>query len=59
MREKVQEGMIQTAHIHTLDQPVDLFTKPLSSAQFEILLSKLGVINIHSNLRGSVKEIEP
>lgn len=50
--------MIQTAYIRTTEQPTDLFTKPLSSTQFETLLSKLGVINIHSNLRGSVKTIE-
>ncbi|CAL8996825.1 unnamed protein product [Prunus brigantina] len=56
VREKIQEGMIRTAYIRTSDQPADIFTKPLSSTQFEVLLSKLGVINIHSNLRGSVKE---
>ncbi|KAM2907141.1 hypothetical protein COP2_046811 [Malus domestica] len=56
VREKVQEGMIRTTHIRTTNQPADLFTKPLSSTQFEVLLSKLGVVNIHSNLRGSVEE---
>jgi len=55
MREKIQAGMIQTVYIRTTHQPADLFTKPLSSTQFETLLSKLGVINIHSNVRGSVK----
>ena len=55
IREKIQAGMIQTAYIRTTHQPADLFTKLLSSTQFETLLSKLGVINIHSNLRGSVK----
>jgi hypothetical protein len=49
--------MIQTSYIRTTQQPTDLFTKPLSSTQFENLLSKLGIINIHSNLRGSVQEI--
>ncbi|XP_048441099.1 uncharacterized protein LOC125477726 [Pyrus x bretschneideri] len=56
VREKIQEGMIRTAYIRTSEQPADIFTKPLNSTQFETLLSKLGVINIHSNLRGSVKE---
>ncbi|XP_062013834.1 uncharacterized mitochondrial protein AtMg00810-like [Rosa rugosa] len=32
VREKLQEGMIQTAHIRTSDQPADLFTKALSSS---------------------------
>jgi len=57
IREKIQAGMIQTSYIRTTQQPADLFTKPLSSTQFENLLSKLGIINIHSNLRGSVKKI--
>ncbi|KAL6185670.1 hypothetical protein ACLB2K_041800 [Fragaria x ananassa] len=55
VREKVQNGFIRTAHIRTKDQPADLFTKPLSSTQFDTLLGKLNVINIHFNLRGSVK----
>ena len=53
--EKTQAGMIQTAYIQITHQPANLFTKPLSSIQYETLLSKLGVINIHSNLRGSNK----
>ena len=55
VREKIQRGVIKTMHVRTKDQPADLFTKPLGSIQFGALLSKLGVINIHSNLRGSVK----
>ncbi|KAM1740735.1 hypothetical protein ACFX12_010944 [Malus domestica] len=48
VREKIQMGMMQTAYIRTSNQPADLFTKPLSSAQFEVLISKLGVIDIHT-----------
>ncbi|KAM1614329.1 hypothetical protein ACFX2K_023698 [Malus domestica] len=48
VREKIQMGMVQTAYIRTSNQPADLFTKPLSSAQFEVLISKLGVIDIHT-----------
>ncbi|KAM2063841.1 hypothetical protein PS1_027402 [Malus domestica] len=55
VREKVQKGLIQTEHIRTKEQPADIFTKPLSSNQFSTLLDKLGVINIHSNLRGSIE----
>jgi hypothetical protein len=54
-REKVQSGIIQTLHVPTNQQPADLFTKALDSTQFHYLLGKLGVMNIHSNLRGSVK----
>ncbi|KAM2148308.1 hypothetical protein ACFX1Q_004939 [Malus domestica] len=48
VREKIQMGMVQTAYIRTSNQPADLFTKPLSSAQFEVLIRKLGVIDIHT-----------
>ena len=56
IREKLQTGMIQTAHVRTSQQPADIFTKALGSAQFHHLLRKLGVMNIHSNLRGNVKD---
>ncbi|TQE07391.1 hypothetical protein C1H46_007044 [Malus baccata] len=55
VRERVQSGMIRTSHISTMKQPTDIFTKPLSLHQFTTLLCKLGIINIHSNLRGSVE----
>ena len=58
-REKVQRGLVKTVHIRTKDQPVDLFTKLLGSKQFTTLLTKLGVINIHSNLKGSIEERNP
>ena len=59
VREKVERGLVQTLHVRTEEQPADLFTKPLSSKQFTVLLDKLSVINIHSNLRGSIKESNP
>ena len=58
VREKIQAGMIKTYHISTLEQPADIFTKSLSFTQFSSLLNKLGIINIYSNLRGNVKELE-
>jgi hypothetical protein len=56
IREKLQDIIIQTFHTPTTQQPTNLFTKALGSTQFHYLLGKLGVMNIHSNLRGSVKE---
>jgi hypothetical protein len=56
IREKLQNGTIQTFYIPTTQQPADLFTKALGLTQFHHLLGKLGVMNIHSNLRGSVEE---
>ncbi|KAM2708274.1 hypothetical protein EV2_046093 [Malus domestica] len=55
IREKIQGGIIKTAHIRTSQQPTDIFTKPLSLPQFTALFGKLGIINIHSNLRGNVE----
>jgi hypothetical protein len=52
MREKLQHGTIQTFHVFTTQQPLDLFNKALSSTQFHHLLGKLGVMNIHSNFGG-------
>lgn len=54
--EKVQSGVVQTAHVSTTQQPADLFTKALSASKFQFLLGKLGVLNIHHNLRESVKD---
>lgn len=39
VREKIQEGVIQTAYIRTMDQPADLFTKPLSSHNLRYCLA--------------------
>lgn len=49
------QNLIKTRYVKTQEQPADIFTKPLSSNQFRVLLGKLGVINIHSNLRGNDK----
>ena len=55
VREKIQRGLVKAVHIRTAEQPADMFTKPLHPKQFTELLSKLSVINIHSNLRGSIE----
>uniref|UniRef100_A0A3Q7ITX9 Reverse transcriptase Ty1/copia-type domain-containing protein n=1 Tax=Solanum lycopersicum TaxID=4081 RepID=A0A3Q7ITX9_SOLLC len=58
IREKIQKGVIETRHLSTKEQIVDLLTKGLGSSQYEYLLSKFVVINlfITSNLRGNIKE---
>ena len=43
--------------VSTHDQLADLLTKPLSSPRFVLLRSKLNVIPIPLDLRGSVKDI--
>ncbi|XP_019230624.1 PREDICTED: uncharacterized protein LOC109211537 [Nicotiana attenuata] len=56
VREKIQEGLVQTQHIGTKEQLADALTKSLYSPRHEYLVSKL-VKNLFSflNLRGSVE----
>ncbi|XP_019259312.1 PREDICTED: uncharacterized protein LOC109237460 [Nicotiana attenuata] len=57
VREKLQQGLIQTHHINTKLQLADILTKGLGKVQHYSLLSKLGVENlfIPHSLRGSVE----
>lgn len=54
IREKIAAKVIQTAHLSSNEQLVDLFTKGLCKRQHHHLLSKLGPFDIHqlSRLRG-------
>jgi len=56
IREKLQQGLINISYIPTQSQPADVLTKGLNRVQHELLLSKLGVLNIFAppSLRGSV-----
>lgn len=47
VRDAIQDGLIATVHVGTQDQLADVLTKALGRAQFEGLLSKLGVRNLH------------
>nr|XP_016478542.1 PREDICTED: uncharacterized protein LOC107799917 [Nicotiana tabacum] len=60
VREKIQQGLIQTAHVSTDLQIADTLTKGLGKAQHEFLLSKLGVYNLFTlhSLRGSITDID-
>ncbi|XP_073294587.1 uncharacterized protein [Primulina huaijiensis] len=49
IREKIKNGVIQTAHISTTEQLADIFTKGLSREQHSYLLSKIGVLNLHQS----------
>uniref|UniRef100_A0A2N9EQR6 Integrase catalytic domain-containing protein n=1 Tax=Fagus sylvatica TaxID=28930 RepID=A0A2N9EQR6_FAGSY len=48
IRDKIHAGVLKTLHVSSSHQLADIFTKPLGFTQFSFLLSKLGVINIHS-----------
>ncbi|XP_048493123.1 uncharacterized mitochondrial protein AtMg00810-like [Beta vulgaris subsp. vulgaris] len=45
VREQVEEGFIQTAHVSSSQQIADVLTKPLVSAQHQLLCGKLGLIS--------------
>lgn len=51
-REKVLEGLIQLTYLPTSSQLADVLTKVLPSAQFQDLLSKLGMFNPPAQLEG-------
>ena len=48
VRDAVKAGLISTRHVRTKDQLADILTKALGKPQFELLLSKLGVTNLHT-----------
>ncbi|CAL8151773.1 unnamed protein product [Prunus armeniaca] len=49
VREKVQSNVIQKVFVRSNEQLADIFTKGLSSSQFQEFLSKLGSINIFAS----------
>ncbi|KAL5751678.1 hypothetical protein ACOSQ2_022185 [Xanthoceras sorbifolium] len=55
VRENLLNGQVEIRYIPTASQIADLLTKPLSVAQFEILLSKLTVALPQLCLRGNVR----
>ena len=46
--DKIQDGTLKTLHVTSAHQLADLFTKPLGFVPFSSLLSKVGVLNIHT-----------
>ena len=48
VRDTVTEGLVSSSYVPTKFQLVDIFTKALGRTQFEFLLSKLGVCNLHA-----------
>jgi hypothetical protein len=49
VREKIQLGIIQTFHVSSQHQLVDIFTKALGSTLFYPLVSKMSLHNIYSS----------
>ena len=47
IKEKIEQKIIEVDYILTRQQIADIMTKAVPRTQFDILLSKLGMINIH------------
>jgi len=52
IREKLQEGLLNIIHIASRYQLANALTKPLSCLTLTPILSKIGMVNIHSHLEG-------
>ena len=48
IREKIQSKLLHLLPISTVDQLMDMFTKPLHSPALTSILSKFGLCSIHS-----------
>ncbi|GAU29493.1 hypothetical protein TSUD_360380 [Trifolium subterraneum] len=55
VRDKVQQGLLHLLPVSSKDQLADILTKSLHPGPFSSLESKLGLFDIYSSLRGSVK----
>ncbi|GAU23069.1 hypothetical protein TSUD_183680 [Trifolium subterraneum] len=54
VRDKVQQGVLHLLPVSSKDQLSDILTKSLHLGPFTSLESKLGLMDIHSSLRGGV-----
>lgn len=52
VHEKVLAGVVHLMPVTSKEQVADIFTKSLQPGPFNTLQSKLGMIDIHSSLRG-------
>ncbi|KAJ4787232.1 Retroelement pol polyprotein-like [Rhynchospora pubera] len=48
VRDSIRAGHITTSHVRTTEQLADIFTKALGKRQFQYLLSKLGIRDLHA-----------
>lgn len=48
VRNEIQTGNVRTKYVHTTMQPADIFTKALAKRQFDFLLGKLGIRDLHA-----------
>ena len=58
IKEKLEKGIIQIPYVPSEKQVADLLTKGLATRIFENLICKIGMIDIHSPVRGGVLPCE-
>ena len=56
--DRLHEGLIKIICIPSRFQLADILTKPLGCLNFHYLLSKMGMMNIHSHLEGGCWNIQ-
>jgi len=48
IRDKIQDDSVATEYVPSVEQVVDVFTKPFGKESFLTIKRKLGILNIHS-----------
>ena len=48
LSENIDRGIIRPVFVPSAEQKADIFTKPLPGPRFQLLVSKLGMVNIHA-----------
>lgn len=48
VRDAIQEGLLAPSYVPTTVQLADIFTKALGKKQFDFLLDKLGIFDLHA-----------
>ncbi|KAI5319275.1 hypothetical protein L3X38_038983 [Prunus dulcis] len=56
VRHLVTRGLLQVSHVSTTDQLTDVLTKPMSRHRFQLLWSKIGVVDGATILQGRIRE---
>ena len=46
IREKISSGLIKTVKVDSKDQTADVLTKALGSVQHNVMVKKLGIVNL-------------
>jgi len=54
IRDKIQDDSVATEYVPSVEQVVDVFTKPFGKESFLTIKRKLGILNIHSLTWGGV-----